>query len=364
LGINKALAIVVGQRNSAVVEALVQLRPLTAAALASALPAAVAINDIDMVKILFDNGADSANDEAFEKAVSSSAEMLRILLKRFEHQYPKGKHGFGAEALREAIQDDRNPQVLEALLQAKLDFNSFAWDRKGPMMQDRNGCSPLGIAILKPDSNGLEKVRQLLDAGSDLNAIATLKPSDSQTALLLAIETKRVELVTYLVGAGAKVNDELRRCVRHTPLQKACQTGNYQMVQLLFGLGALVNAPAARTDGGTALQCAAMSGNVRIAKFLIDNGARLEDPPSVSNGRGVLEAAAERGRLAMLRFLCEKANQKGVLDKKDMDRAIALAGKNGNLACQQYLQSISSSLCYGAGQMGLIYEGRLGNRVG
>ena len=347
-----ALNIAAGQKNLEVLEALIHLGRPTPDMMYKACVTAVSNKDIDMVRLLFTNGADSANDEALQRGVSAGPEMLDFLLARFIHQYPDGKHGFGAEALWEAMQSDQYPGALDVLLEAKMDVNSVIEIRDWRTLEKQSEFrfwSSLGLGISKLGIKGFPQIRKLLLHGADPDAIAGCKnfPPCSLTALLVAIETGSVQLVDLLLEAGAHVNKEPRLGVRHTPLQKACEVGSFEITQLLMQRGALVTAPAATANGGTALQCAAKSGNIRIVQMLLDNGAKWDSPMSVCNGRTPLEAAAEHGRFDMLRYMCEEIRPKdaSVFDGKQMERAIRFAKKNGNMACKEYLQSISRGWC-------------------
>jgi hypothetical protein len=87
----------------------------------SELEVAIRMGDEGMMRLLLHHGADPADDKAFS-VVSKSGNrlLLSALFEAFSSRYPGGKKGFGAEALRTAI-ESQDASVVEALLKVKLD---------------------------------------------------------------------------------------------------------------------------------------------------------------------------------------------------------------------------------------------------
>ena len=101
-----------------------------------------------------------------------------------------------------------------------------------------------------PLHNGeLERVKQLIDAGTDVNS----KMKSGLTSLHAALLNGHVECMKLLIKSGADVNskekDEL------TPLHLASYHGRYKCVKLLVKAGADVN--TTDKDGNTPLMSAA-----------------------------------------------------------------------------------------------------------
>jgi ankyrin repeat protein len=170
----------------------------------------------------------------------------------------------------------------------------------------------------------------LLDAGADME-----KVSEGSTALLYAIETRRIQTVKLLLDRDTNVNQPAKRGLRRTPLQRACETGDFEIIKLLLGKGAAVNAPPAN-GGATALQLAAINGSQRIFRLLLDEKADIHGPKATFNGRTTLEAAAEHGRLSLLdTILTEGASGFGA---DEIESAKALAEDEGHQGCVERLR--------------------------
>jgi ankyrin repeat protein len=156
----------------------------------------------------------------------------------------------------------------------------------------------LESAVRKQD---MKYMQVMIDAGADLNC-----PSDSRShdLLRLAVEQGNMELVDYLIRAGANVNQE-----------------------------------PALEDGSTALQLAAIKGYMGIARRLIDAGADVKARGSPQYGRTALEGAAEWGRIDMLQLLLSEATYTERRDRKSFIRAVILAERNYFFAAAKLLKS-------------------------
>lgn len=76
------------------------------------------------------------------------------------------------------------------------------------------------------------------------------------------------------------------------------------MVSYLVEKGAKVNAPPAPLEGFTALQLAASGGSTAIAELKIEQGADVNAPTArTTHDRTTSEAATEFGRLDMMLHL-------------------------------------------------------------
>ena len=322
------------------------------------LATAVRNKNMTMLKHLLTLGADPACSIAFSHALRLNKEFSAVLLSAFQARYPQGKKCFGIEALHYAI-ISKNTTLLDELLQAKIDVNTFIRDH------DMNGyvasvedidininMSALAVAIGEYDDRSLYIMDKLIAAGGNPNSIAMISVEGSSytvwpqyTCLLLAIQTKSLTLVEFLINAGADIHRAARLGLKRTPLQCACEVGSKDIVELLIGKGASVNEEPAVSGGGTSLQLSAIGGYIGIAYRLLQEGADVHASPSETNGRTALEGAAEHGRLDMVRFIWDAGDAKR-FSQEECSRAMKLAEENGHIACCNGLRNVVSSQQY------------------
>lgn len=127
-----------------------------------------------------------------------------------------------------------------------------------------------------------------------------------------------IELVRELLDAGADIDCHLHSsvdCHRLSPLQAAADRGNEEVVLLLLKEGATVNAPALGRRGYTALQAICsfdaftqdeQARKIRIINSLIDNGANINAAPAWCAGYTALQLTALRGDLETAILLLQK----------------------------------------------------------
>jgi len=117
-------------------------------------------------------------------------------------------------------------------------------------------------------SGDVVKVRQLLADGADVNFANRL----GVTALMVAAQWNRLEIVDFLLSKGADVQAE-ESSSRCNALMFACLSGNLEIVSRVLSHGAAVN--SATIDGRTALMTAAFCGNLELVKMLLRHGADI-----------------------------------------------------------------------------------------
>lgn len=140
-------------------------------------------------------------------------------------------------------------------------------------------------------------VRTLIEGGADVNRAN----NSGETAILLAVEEKRVEVVGELLKAGAKPNyvpRAGRREEQMTPLQLAAYEAGPPILELLLEAGA--------TEPGldTLLLCgAACRGDVDAVKALLARGVDVNAKDS--SDRTPLHYAAQTGKERIVRLLLD-----------------------------------------------------------
>jgi ankyrin repeat protein len=322
----------------------------------SCLASAIRMGQVEMVDLLLRYGADPLDGEVLKAAISDRTDMFLFLFGQ-DRRPRRVRKCIGAHILKFVMAErPDNAEVLDTLLENGL-VNLVVAEEPGEDRDDNRHYSsedmltPLGLAIVGlPDfcRTNPGAVNRLLREGSDPDGIARIKkigPRVGQTALMLALETGREDLVRLLVVEyKADVNKKTHLFIKQTPLQHAAELGNLDMVRLLLELGADVNAEPAIRSGGTALQFAAISGNCNVAAELLEQEAPLHALPSKVNGRWPLEGAAEHGRLDMIQFLWrakEYSLDDSGFQERHCLRAMKFAQSSGHLGCRDLVAELS-----------------------
>jgi ankyrin repeat protein len=308
------------------------------------LAAAVMQGDVTMTGLLLARGADPADVKALCTGLLRNNLITEKLLEAFTKNYPHGKKGFGFEVMERAIELG-NLDIIRQLLLLPVDLGCWAKTSEflGGYLNgllDKGWITTLGWAIIKDKGQHLDIVQMVLEAGGDPNANVVNQCVDGtipKTALLVAVGTGRLEMVRLLVDHGAMVNCVATMGVKRTPLQTAAEIGSFDIVEYLLSKGAEINAPPARSGGATSLQLAAIGGYIGIAELLLNSGADPNAPAAKVNGRTAIEGAAEFGRVDMLRLL---TNAGAKMDWRQFETAAWLAEKNGHIATKKYLDAI------------------------
>ena len=153
---------------------------------------------------------------------------------------------------------------------------------------------------------------------------------DGSTALHIACQEGRLEIVKCLIENGAMVN--AKEYNGSTPLLIAAHEGRLEIVKYLIENGAILETQD--IEGYTPLHAAAELGRLEIAKCLIINGAMI----NAKNIKGLtpLHVASNQGRLEMVKCLVENGAN---IELKDVDNRnpLYIAAKNGQKAIVDYL---------------------------
>jgi ankyrin repeat protein len=300
----------------------------------SPLSRSIMAGNSNMTKLLFDAGANPDDSMAIYEAVGrSNVETVKILLDAYHSRYTRCRSGYGCEALKEAIQR-RNLDLVRILL-------SFGVNPTAPADDE----SQLDVAIMYDNLEDMDIIRAVLAATFQQNGPLGVPGRDRLrvTSLIVAIRERHLSAMKLLIDAGVDINQPAlmvhhMRFPERTPLQAACEIGYVEAVQLLLDRGANVNSPATGRHGATAFQFAAIGGHIGIAILLINQGADINACGSKLNGRTALEGAAEHGRVDILQLLVNAgACTSG--SSENYSRAIRLAGMNGHFTAKATLES-------------------------
>jgi ankyrin repeat protein len=219
----------------------------------------------DMVELLLNNKADvqMKNGEGFAPIhLAGDKEIAQLLLAHGAKLETIGHRG--RTPLHQAAARNRN-DIVEWLCSKSVKINAV----------DLDGQTPLLIAISQTggteyyNRNSLETIRILLRYGAEVN----YRDKEKQTLLIIAVRTRREDLVNVFLEHGADINAKDK--YGKTSLHWAVSLKNKEMVELLVSRGADVNArdlrgrtPLYDTWGGS-------SADVHISKILKSRGGTL-----------------------------------------------------------------------------------------
>jgi ankyrin repeat protein len=197
--------------------------------------------------------------------------------------------------LRNAVSSGNIKIVKMLLAAAYADVNEqLGFFRNNPLQLEKK-------ALRKSASQGdIEQVRLLLQAGVPIDYS---DKEDGRTALQAAAQNGHIQLVDFLLSAGANVNAPASWNYGSTALQAATYCGHSQLINLLLRAGANVNQDGRLENGRTALQAAAGKNQLQLTDFLLRAGANINERGSSDNGRTALQAAAEKGHIQLVDFL-------------------------------------------------------------
>ncbi len=228
--------------------------------------AAGLLHNVPLTRLLLEAGADPNDNESLYHATETrDLTCLKLLL---EH----GARVNGTNALKHML-DWESPEGVRLLLAAGGDPNET----------NPEGDTALHWAVRRGRSAGV--VRQLLDAGADINAVrkdgrnayalAAFTGNDAVAALLAehGADTRLGPLEAFVAGQGALPADaplaSYGRLMTHL-----AESGNQRAVEALLKAGVPVDA---RGDGNqTALHYACWRGNVGLIRLLLDHGAAID----------------------------------------------------------------------------------------
>lgn len=281
-----------------------------------------------------------------------NVELFRFLVDKVEHVNAQEKASVLTNVLVKAI-SRQNVQLVEILIDAGADVNGVDRSHRQeitPLMRAAGyGNSEIVHSLLRKgaDINATVKGYRTTTALQEslmfkkldifylllTNGAKTNAPigSEGSSELAYAAATGSIQVVRELLDRGAEINPNIPD-EGQSVLQAAAglYTANTAMVQLLLERGADVNAPGRLM----ALQAATEHGHFQIALLLLEAGADVNAQALEGYRRPhiktALETAAYRGRLDILHLLLKAGADMHLPITKRYVRAAALARSWGH----------------------------------
>ncbi|KAL3419921.1 ankyrin repeat protein [Phlyctema vagabunda] len=336
----------------------------------TALEGAVERGDLEMVQILVAAGADASCDRSVVLAIQKNhfdilsllltagadiqrngGELLSFAVKRQDIGFVRLLLKNGVSPNNGILKEDSgrpaairvaagvgNLEMLQILIgaEAEIDVYSHYFSehcrpyRTVTALQAAAGCSHLDI------------VRYLLQAGADLNMPA--HPDHGRTALQGAVESRSLEMIRFLLDEGADVNAPAAKFMGVTALQAAVRRNDRQMIHLLLDAGAHANDLPSDTYGLSSLQIAAAHGLDDVVEILLNRGADVNGPCARKGGQTALMAAASVGHVGTVRLLLKaKADVNAVVSNSWCSKTALVAAAGGG-----YLRIAQDLINHGA----------------
>jgi ankyrin repeat protein len=213
-------------------------------------------------------------------------------------------------------------------------------------IRNAKGQTPLEIVnIQHPESFAIG--RRLVELGIDVN---TTQVGRCTTALASAVSTGDAEWVQFLINHGASVDPD-----PGSALALAAEMDRLDLVRMLIQAGALVDADEDPLGCGSVLAVAAVSAGPEVVRELIDAGADVEKRLNSGRFGSTLAAAAAVGNLLCLYALLDAgADPNQELLVGDYGSALEAAACHGQLDC------LLALLVAGADVNRLLFAGEYG----
>lgn len=164
---------------------------------------------------------------------------------------------------------------------------------------DHSGWTPLMYAAWDDDT---ALVKLLLAHGASMGSVDSI----GLTPLAIALQNGKVKAGNALVAAGDDVNAPVAKG-NYTPLMLASISGSSELVTTLLGRGARIN--AANPGGVTSLMIAAANDHPNVVELLLRSGADVN--ARSQDGRTALDIAQAKSNESMIRMLQDAAQRGG-----------------------------------------------------
>lgn len=242
----------------------------------------------EIVKVLLKAGAkvDACDEDGWTSLMAASRygreKILELLLRYRKNDIVNASDTRGTTALIEACHC-KHQKVMEMLLKAGADVTASRKDGTAAMSQyvRHNSMLKTYLFFQYIGTGNVEKVKEMIAAGADVNAVDDVKDSCYRTPLIWALEkdmARRENMVKTLLDAGADVNTP--HFCGLTPLMMA--TKNCRLTIMLLNAGADLDTPGEGLDNKTALMFACEDGSECVVALLLAHGAN----PNLGDLRG------------------------------------------------------------------------------
>lgn len=315
------------------------------------LHSAAALNKVRIIQALLDHGVDIEEKgprgltALRNAAMEGRYEATTYLLSRGANASATCNSGY--TPLHSAAYY-KKPQIIQALLDHGVDIvekDSNGWTAlhfatvrssyecvvyllsRGAEASARtsDGWTPLHAAV----EQSLEVTEVLVESGAD---IETKGGPESKTALRLAVEMNKSDIVEHLLRSGA---DPASKCNGgYSNLHKAALKGYLDIAKHLVNHGAdmgIDNNP----EEMSALYLASYKGHIDLAEFFMQRGASLST--ELEDGYTPLHGAAMGGQTEMCEFLLKHGAK---IRSEGKVTPLHAAAASGNLAVAEYILEI------------------------
>ncbi|KAJ9243590.1 hypothetical protein DTO169E5_2505 [Paecilomyces variotii] len=267
----------------------------------TALQAATALGDLELVRTLIEAGADVNAPNGAEYELRGLVEPNASHAEECSLQTP----------IQIAAKND-NSQLVQLLLENGASANVHPSPPLGTVALHSRGMfretqiyayhTSISTAIqYAAENQNFGVVAQFLSAGVDPDSRAYTDYGD--TALQISAKLGNEEVVSLLLMNDADVNAPPATFNGRTAVQACAESGSIPIALALLQRGANLNAPACCIGGMTALQTTVSRGHRHMFEFLYANGADLHAPPALEGGFTAVQAAANGGHAEFLQYL-------------------------------------------------------------
>lgn len=348
----------------------------------SPLVLAIGNNRLDLVKLLIQNGAD-VNGLGY-----SDKTLLRICCANAKLNFEILKAIVDARADLNRMSSDSILPIYQALISKRCDFVDYLFKKganvnnkylfRGAVLDtccgflkkmlpqykgnikdiDETGFAPIHYAI---SAGTKETIDALISKGANIN----LKTSNGQTALMLAVSSKRSSyLVPLLIKKGAKINDTTNDGFNLA--HYAAQSDNIEIMKMIFDKKIDINKKSAK--GVQPIITAIDKKSFKVATFLLEKGCSLDNPK-------LMDYACARGANEIIKVLNSKglninnANKRRIIDS-DNEETVRWAVKNNVIEPNamfdnkfSFLALAVSDSCYNSAKVLLESGGNINTKI-
>jgi len=181
---------------------------------------------------------------------------------------------------------ENNAQILELLAEAHADLN----------LKRTDGYAAIHMAA---QQGSVEAIQVLIANKVHLDLLTS-----RGTAIDIAINNNRTEIVTLLIKAGADIHIKMSIC-KAIPIHFAAREGQLEITKMLLDYGSHVNQVC--INSATPLHFAAEKGHMDIIKLLLTRGA--DATLKLDNGLTALDIAKHHNHHAIVELLTQNLKQ-------------------------------------------------------